>query len=147
MDAGRTRGFLDRNTAWVLVAAVAAGFGLWAAQAWYARPSPVPTSTQAPAAAPADAPALKAVRLYSERRPLPDFALRAAAGPLANAELRGHWTLVFLGFTHCPDVCPTTLAQLAMAQAAWQSLPEATRPRLLFVSVDPARDTPEALAA
>jgi protein SCO1/2 len=65
---------------------------------------------------------------------------------LTQADLQGHWTLVFLGFTHCPDVCPTTLAQLAQAQAAWQALPEATRPRLLLVSVDPARDPPEKLA-
>ena len=58
-------------------------------------------------------------------------------------ELKGHWTLVFLGFTHCPDVCPTTLAELAEAQKQWAALPEATRPRVLFVSVDPERDTPD----
>jgi protein SCO1/2 len=135
------RGFMDRSNGWVLVAALAAGLGLWAAQAWLARPSPGRAND-----APVAAPALQAVRLYSERRPMPPFALRGARGPLANADLQGHWTLVFLGFTHCPDVCPTTLSQLAQAQAVWQSVPEATRPRLWFVSVDPARDAPEALA-
>jgi protein SCO1/2 len=50
--------------------------------------------------------------------------------------------VVFLGFTHCPDVCPTTLAELAKAQKGWAGLPAAIRPRLLFVSVDPERDSP-----
>jgi len=49
------------------------------------------------------------------------------------------------GITSCPDVCPLTLAELAKAQRQWQRLPEDTRPRLLFVSVDPERDTPERL--
>jgi protein SCO1/2 len=144
MDAGRMRGFMDRNTGWVLVAALAAGLGLWAAQAWFAAPAPKPA-----VGANGDkgaAPSTKAVRLYTERRAMPAFSLRGARGPVANADLMGHWTLVFLGFTHCPDVCPTTLSQLAQAQSAWQALPESTRPRLLFVSVDPARDPPESLA-
>ena len=50
---------------------------------------------------------------------------------------------MFLGFTHCPDVCPTTLAEMAKAQKQWAALPETTRPRVLFVSVDPERDTPD----
>ena len=57
-------------------------------------------------------------------------------------ELHGHWTLVFLGFTHCPDVCPMTLAQMSQAQKQWESIPESIRPRVLFVSVDPERDSP-----
>jgi protein SCO1/2 len=58
------------------------------------------------------------------------------------ATLQGRWTLVYLGFSHCPDVCPTTLQLLAKAQQDWKALPETRRPRLLFVSVDPERDTP-----
>jgi protein SCO1/2 len=58
-------------------------------------------------------------------------------------ELKGHWTVVFLGFTHCPDICPTTLAELAQAQKQWADLPDPVRPRVLFVSVDPERDTPD----
>ena len=80
-----------------------------------------------------------------EARSIPDFQLQQADGtPLERADLLGHWTVVFLGFTHCPDVCPTTLAELALAQKQWESLPAASRPRVLFVSVDPGRDTPEA---
>ena len=52
---------------------------------------------------------------------------------------------MFLGFTHCPDVCPTTLAQLAQAQKQWTGLPDPIRPRVLFVSVDPERDSPDAI--
>jgi len=92
------------------------------------------------------APALSAVSLFNPPRELPAFSLRQSDGtPLVPGELKGHWTLVFLGFTHCPDVCPTTLAQLAGAQKQWATLPEATRPRVLFVSVDPERDTPDAI--
>jgi protein SCO1/2 len=95
-------------------------------------------------AAPADAPALQTVTLFPQPRVLPDFNLRQSDGTaLVPGELKGHWTLVFLGFTHCPDVCPTTLAQLAQAQKQWAALPEATRPRVLFVSVDPERDSPD----
>jgi protein SCO1/2 len=122
----------NRTTAYVLVAAVAAALGLWAAQGWLARPEP------------AARPALKAARLFDPPRELPAFTLRQSDGtPLVAGELKGHWTLVFLGFTHCPDVCPTTLAQLGIAQKQWEGLPEATRPRVLFVSVDPDRDTPD----
>lgn len=89
-------------------------------------------------------PALEAVTLFPQPRVLPAFNLRQSDGTgLIPGELNGHWTLVFLGFTHCPDVCPTTLAQLAQAQKQWQALPDATRPRVLFVSVDPERDTPD----
>lgn len=60
-------------------------------------------------------------------------------------ELKGHWTLVFLGFTFCPDVCPTTLTDLAVAQQQWEAIPDGLRPRVLFVSVDPQRDPPARL--
>ena len=128
----------NRNTLLILVAALAAGLGLWAAQLAFAPGG-------APAAGPAVDPArLKAVRLFPGPRALPAFALQQSDGtPLTPDELRGRWTVVFLGFTHCPDVCPTTLTELSQAQKAWDALPAERRPRLLFVSVDPDRDTPE----
>jgi protein SCO1/2 len=120
----------NRTTLVVLVCAVAAAFGFWAAQHRLA--------------ADAAGPRLQVVRLFEQPRELPAFSLQQSDGtPLVPGELQGHWTLVFLGFTHCPDVCPTTLAQLAQAQKQWSPLPEATRPRVLFVSVDPERDTPD----
>ncbi len=85
--------------------------------------------------------------LTGQEQPLPRFRLRRAGGqPLTNADLAGHWTLLFFGYTHCPDVCPTALQDIA---ATLDSLAR-TAPGLpvqgLFVSVDPARDTPERLA-
>ena len=54
---------------------------------------------------------------------------------------------MFFGFTQCPDICPTTLAVLAQAGRQLADLPQAEQPRVLLVSVDPERDTPERLAA
>jgi protein SCO1/2 len=57
---------------------------------------------------------------------------------------RGKAVVLFFGFTHCPDVCPTTLAEIAQAMKTLG--PDAERVQVLMVSVDPERDTPEALA-
>ena len=71
------------------------------------------------------------------------FTLTDAAGrQVTEAEVLAKPALVYFGYTFCPDVCPTTLAQLAGAQKQWASLPEASRPRVLFVSADPDRDSP-----
>ena len=59
-------------------------------------------------------------------------------------EFRGQAVVLFFGFTQCPDVCPTTLAQVA--GAVKQLGPDAEKVRTLFVSVDPERDTPQALS-
>jgi protein SCO1/2 len=59
-------------------------------------------------------------------------------------DFRGKAVVLFFGFTHCPDVCPTTLADLS--QALKQLGPDAQRVQVLFVTVDPERDTPQALA-
>lgn len=56
--------------------------------------------------------------------------------------LRGRPTLVFFGYTHCPDVCPTTLAQIS---AVFRDLGPDEKARALFVTVDPQRDTPAVL--
>jgi len=124
----------NRTTATILVAALAAALGLWAAQHYFA------------GAQPSAWPQTQTARLFAPPRELPAFSLRQSDGtPLVPGELKGHWTLVFLGFTHCPDVCPLTLSQLKGAQKQWAALPESTRPRVLFVSVDPERDTPDAI--
>lgn len=73
------------------------------------------------------------------------FELVDENGNEVNAErFGGKSTLLYFGFTHCPDVCPTTLARL---DAAIQRMDEADRDdiQVLFVSVDPRRDTPETL--
>lgn len=91
-------------------------------------------------------PALQAATLIASPRALPAFTLTSAQGKVSAEQLKGHWTVVFIGFTHCPDICPTTLAELAKAQAQWASLPAQKRPRVLFLSVDPERDAPKPLA-
>ena len=55
--------------------------------------------------------------------------------------LQGYWTAVFFGFTYCPDVCPGTLQ--ALAAASDQLGPKAKDLKIVFISVDPGRDTPE----
>lgn len=83
--------------------------------------------------------------LYENPRSLPNFSLLNDRGEtLTPASFPGKWHLVFFGFTYCPDVCPTTLAQL---KAFYQELePEVQADTQVWLaSVDPARDTPEQL--
>jgi len=65
--------------------------------------------------------------------------------PLSDQDLKGHPFLVFFGFTHCPDVCPTTLFEVSEIMRALG--PDAERTRALFITVDPERDTPEVMKA
>jgi protein SCO1/2 len=66
--------------------------------------------------------------------------------PFDESRFKGKWSFLFFGFTHCPDVCP---AALLIMKAVWNKLPEDARqapePQMIFVSVDPDRDTPEIL--
>lgn len=85
-----------------------------------------------------------------ERVALPEFALVDHAGdPFTRDRLLGRTSLMFFGFTHCPDICPATLQQLASArrQLAAEGAGSAHLPQIVMVSVDPERDTPDKLAA
>lgn len=74
----------------------------------------------------------------------PDFRLIDHNGKERSlADFRGKVVTLFFGFTHCPDVCPTTLSD--MAQAVKLLGPDGARVQVLFVTVDPKRDTPELL--
>lgn len=76
---------------------------------------------------------------------LPDFELTDTNGAaFSRDDLGDRFTLMFFGFTNCPDICPLTLAALAGAHA--QLGADAERPQVVFVSVDPNRDTPERIA-
>jgi protein SCO1/2 len=109
----------------VVLAVLAAGGGVWVAKR---------TSNQAPQ--------LTSGTWLPQPRPLPDFSLTAESGqPFTPQSLQGHPTLMFFGFTHCPDVCPTTLAKLAQVEKT-AHIPNL---KVLLVSVDPERDTPEQL--
>jgi protein SCO1/2 len=61
--------------------------------------------------------------------------------------LSNRWTLLFFGYTHCPDVCPTTLAQLRAVTKLLSQDPDPVRPAVVFVSVDPRRDSARQLNA
>jgi protein SCO1/2 len=84
--------------------------------------------------------------LFDTPRALGEFSLvDHHAEPFTHSALVGHWTLVFFGFTHCPDICPTTMAELAELKAQLADT-EARDARVAMVSIDPARDTPQQLA-
>ncbi|HEX5122512.1 MAG TPA: SCO family protein [Rhodanobacteraceae bacterium] len=115
----------------ILVAAVAAAVGLW-----------LGNRTFAPAA-----PNLAAAVMYPAPRELPDFKLQRADGTaLTKADWNGRWTVVFFGYTNCPDVCPTTLATFKQVFAKLAADGVADKVRFDFISVDPQRDTPDVLA-
>lgn len=63
--------------------------------------------------------------------------------PVDQSILEGRWSVVFFGFTYCPDICPSTLQAVAAAQE--QLGPRAADLQTVFISVDPERDTPEQL--
>lgn len=95
-----------------------------------------------------EVPQTERATVFPTARALPTLGLTSQDGQALPADfLSGHWTLVFFGFTQCPDICPTTLAVLAQAGRQLADLPQAEQPRVLLVSVDPERDTPERLAA
>ena len=111
------------------VAALAVGLGILAGALWL-KPA---------------APELRSGLLLKQARALPAFALLDQSGqPFTPARLQGRWSLVFPGFTHCPDVCPTTLGLLKIVDQKLGA--DADRRQVLFLTVDPARDTPQALA-
>jgi protein SCO1/2 len=94
---------------------------------------------------------LAVVLFVVSRGPAPLVATASAVGgpfnlidhngkPLTDENMKGHPFLVFFGFTHCPDVCPTTLFDVS--EVLKQLGPDAGGARALFVTVDPERDTP-----
>lgn len=91
---------------------------------------------------------LQAATHLMPARDIAPFSLRTAnEAVLDNAALEGNWTLVFFGFTNCPDICPTTLQLLSDARDSLTDAEPATAlPDILLISVDPERDTPQALA-
>lgn len=78
---------------------------------------------------------------------VPSFSLLDQRGETINEDVfKGQWDLVFFGFTHCPDVCPITLNILNAAKERLRQAGEAPLPRIVLVSVDPERDTPDKMS-
>ena len=86
----------------------------------------------------------KTALVMPARNALPEFEL---LDPLRNTVNRDtfldQWSLLFFGFTHCPDICPLTLQTLAAAQRELAAAGQQPLPQIVLVSVDPERDTPE----
>lgn len=118
----------NRRTLSIVISAAALIVGLLAAL--WLRPSPVT--------------ALQSGTLLKTPRALPAFsAIDQDGATFGPAQLQGHWTLIFPGFTTCPDVCPTTLALLRNVEAGLGD--KAQQLRVAMLSVDPDRDTPAQL--
>ena len=116
-----------------LFAIVAFVLGLFLARALVSpREVPVPATVNA--------------TILPQTRALPALDLIDQDGqPLSPDALKQGWTIVFFGFTQCPDICPTTLTLLAQTRARLADLPVAQQPQVLLISVDPERDTPAVL--
>lgn len=82
--------------------------------------------------------------LMPEPRPLPAFSMQTQADEaFSNDSFSGHWTLVFLGYTYCPDICPMTLANLSRAYPELkQQVPDL---QVVLLTADPQRDSTERL--
>lgn len=78
--------------------------------------------------------------LLPQPRPLTDFELADHRNaPFGREQLLGHWTMLFFGYTHCPDICPTTM--LTLKQAGRELVQSGgMNPRMVLISVDPLRD-------
>ena len=93
-------------------------------------------------------PQQSALIVLPDSRVIADFSLLdQQSQPFTLAELQGHWSLIFFGFTHCPDVCPTALYEMQQVRKTVSEEFSTHRPvpQFLFVSVDPERDSPEKL--
>jgi protein SCO1 len=114
----------------VIIAAIAVVAGIWTARSLLGQAAPEA--------------GLSATR-FPVARPLQPFQLVDHRGSrFDNQSLQGHWTFLFFGYTHCPDVCPTTLSVLN--SVAHKLAGTGTGARFVFVTVDPQRDTPDQLA-
>jgi protein SCO1/2 len=91
-------------------------------------------------------PSLKNGTILTPARTLPEFNLQDTQGhAVSRASLANHWSVLFFGYTSCPDVCPTTLAMLKQTYASLADIPASSQPQFIFVSVDSKRDTAEKL--
>lgn len=81
--------------------------------------------------------------VFNQARSLPNFSLIDDKGErFTESNLRGQWNLLFFGFSHCPGLCPTTLARLNKIVT---QIPADHTPRVIFITIDPKRDNPERL--
>lgn len=84
----------------------------------------------------------RATMVTDSSQPLRDFQLRDQDNqPFTRERFKGRWSLVFFGYTHCPDICPLTLAEAKGFYNALVGTPYQADTQVVFVSIDPKRDT------
>lgn len=86
----------------------------------------------------------KVATILNDERPVPAFSLKKPGGTLTATDLAGKWTFMFFGYTHCPDVCPVALSLMKDVRTRLANSGSPI-PQVIFVSVDPLRDTLEVL--
>lgn len=113
----------------IAIALLSALFGMWSR--YNTQPKDVKT-------------ALQTATVFSQPRMIAPFSLKSTTGnPFTLQDLKGKYSLIFFGFTHCPDLCPTTLAMLNQSYKTLESANLKMLPQIIFISVDPERDTVE----
>ena len=126
----------------IFLVAIAAGVGLWLGS----QVSRSNATASMPAVDTALNPhAYKSLLIYPKAKTIAPFNLKKSDGSdFTLAQLQGHWSLLSFGFTTCPDICPTTLTELG-AVFGILKLPsyQSAAAQVVFVSIDPQRDTPE----
>ncbi len=115
----------------LLAAALVAGIAVQA----YLSGDASPTGTESSGA--------NAITWVNASDPIPPFELaRSDGGKFTNADFQDRWTILFFGFANCPDICPMTLATMARVTERLEAAGK-SRPQVVFVSIDPDRDTPQ----
>lgn len=109
------------------IAVVAVGFGLW----W--KDSAIASNPEQ----------YENATLLPKPATLEEFNLTDDQGhPFTKENLKGQWNLIFFGFTHCAMICPTALSELNKAHQVMEQKNQGSMPRVVFVTVDPERDSP-----
>jgi protein SCO1/2 len=90
-------------------------------------------------------PKIVEAKILEKPKSIPTFELKTANGSLNNDSLKNHWTLAYFGYVSCPDICPTTLSTLKNTIKILDEKHLSDKVQVVFVSVDPKRDTPENL--
>lgn len=121
---------MNRTTLLIPLALLLAGLLAWLLFFW--EPASAPSSSGRPATS-------------STTPPAAEFKLNSLQGPLRLSDFRGKVVVLYFGYTYCPDICPTSLALLGQALSTLDA-PTLNQVQGIFISVDPARDTPERLA-
>ena len=128
----------------VLIACVAVAAGVFAGTVRLGDKAETNSNDQALEAIQAE---LKNSTLFPDDfKQVPAFSLLQGNNePLTEADLQGKWSVLFFGFTNCPDICPVTLSEMngVVAQLAEESVQV---PQVIFITVDPVRDTVEKMA-